>query len=107
MLASKPNLKDFMIVNENISVFQLAKSSVQLNRPVYIGQCVLDHSKCVMYSIFYDDLKSRFESNPGSKIRLCGGDTDSLFLCLENLDVHNYVLPEMIRTGMLDTSNLP
>lgn len=107
VLASKPNLKDFIIINEDISIFQLAKGSIKLNRPIYVGQCVLDHSKFVMYSLFYCQLKSRFEANPNSKVRLCGGDTDSLFLCMENLDVENIVLPEMIKAGLLDTSNYP
>lgn len=109
ILASKPNLKEFTIIKENLSIFQLGKTSVRLDRPVYIGQCVLDLSKLIMYQLFYEQLKPRFESpsNKNARIHLLGGDTDSLFLCVKNIDVPRYMLPALVEQGLLDTSNYP
>lgn len=108
ILASKPNLKSFTIVSNDIVVYQFSKTSVTLDRPIYIGQCVLDDSKLTMYDLFYEKLKPTFENRERDQtVTLCGGDTDSFFLCLKNLSLSQEVLPELIRQRLLDTSNYP
>ena len=47
---------------------------VKLNKPVYIGQCVLDLSKLEMYELRY---RYEAEFGPEWRIRVVGGDTDS------------------------------
>ena len=34
---------------------------VEMNKPVYLGLCVLDLSKIVMYEFHYDYIKSKYE----------------------------------------------
>ena len=55
------------------------KNKVELNKPIYVGQAVLDYSKLEMYKLFYQKL-------PGcpliKKLELAGGDTDSFFLSI-------------------------
>ena len=52
---------------------------IELDKPVYVGQAVLDLSKLVMYRLRYQQLAS-YEKKFGGEIRVAGGDTDSLFL---------------------------
>ena len=52
---------------------------VILNKPVYIGFSVLEHSKLEMYTLYYNILHScPLIRQP----ELVGGDTDSFFLAL-------------------------
>ena len=44
-----------------------------MNKPVYLGQAILDLSKMVMYEFHYDYMKPKY----GSKVQLCYMDTDS------------------------------
>lgn len=65
------------IITEEIAGVKLLKPRVILNRPIYIGQAVLDHSKLSMYKLFYETLPS---CSLIHKMKLLGGDTDSFFL---------------------------
>ena len=48
-LASRPTFQSFKIVNENLTVVKLMKTHIIMNKPTYIGMCVLDLSKLLMY----------------------------------------------------------
>jgi hypothetical protein len=78
---------------------------VKLNKPISIGQCVLDNSKLIMYELKYGKL-AEYERGLGGSISIIGGDTDSFFLELKNLPV-DVLLEEMVRDGLLDSSNYP
>ena len=47
-----------------------------MNKPVYIGQAVLDISKILMYEFWYDYLKPKYCDN----IKLCYMDTVLSFI---------------------------
>ena len=51
----------------------MGKTEIKMNRPVYLGQAILDLSKMLMYEFYYDYMKPMY----GSKVRLCYMDTDS------------------------------
>jgi hypothetical protein len=80
-----------------------AKHEVKLCKPIYIGQCVLDNSKLVMYQLKYEKF-AQYERILRGKIKLLGGDTDSFFLHLKNIDLDS-LLHIMINDKLLDTSN--
>ena len=56
-----------------------ASTEVKLNKPISIGQCVLDNSKLIMYQLKYDQL-TKYERTLGGSISIIGGDTDNFFL---------------------------
>jgi hypothetical protein len=85
---------------------QLLHEEVELNKPVYVGQAVLDLSKLVMYQLYYEQLPL-YEQRFGGKIRAVGGCTDSLFLLLLKISLRRELLPAMLANGLLDTSNYP
>ena len=53
-----------------------------MNKPVYIGQAVLDISKILMYEFWYDYLKPKYCDN----IKLCYMDTDSFIIHIQTDD---------------------
>jgi hypothetical protein len=85
----------------------LNKDIICLDRPVYIGQAVLDLSKLRMYRLQYVELQRYRMEFRGSQINIVAGDTDSFFLEVKNIDLETELLPAMIRDCALDTSNYP
>ena len=59
-LASRPTFQSFKIVNENLTVVKLMKNHIIMNEPTYIGMCVLDLSKLLMYDFHYNIIKKRY-----------------------------------------------
>src|SRR5205085_3090281 len=75
-LTSDPSFKSRKIFSENLVAIHRCKTEVNLNRPTYIGMCVLNLSKLCMYQFYYDTLKARY----GGRVQLCYTDTDPLLV---------------------------
>ena len=45
----KPNFKSGILFGENLMGREMGKTKVVMNKPVYLGQAILDLSKIVMY----------------------------------------------------------
>ena len=105
--SSKPTYRRCIIIKENLVAAMLNKESICLDRPVYIGQAVLDLSKLRMYRLQYVELQRYRHQFPGSKINIIAGDTDSFFLEVRGIALATQLLPQMMRDGLLDTSNYP
>ena len=67
--------RQFTIFNENLVGVHLLKKEVKLNKPIFIGQNVLDESKWIMYDFHYNFMLKKFEKK---NIDLLFTDTDSL-----------------------------
>ena len=87
-------------------VFFVCLVQVLLDKPIFIGQAVLDLSKLVMYQLRYKSL-TNYEKRFGGTITIAGGDTDSFFLEVRNISLKNQLLPAMAKDGFLDCSNYP
>ena len=55
-LVSQPNYHFCKRFSENLIAIKLRKTKVYMNKPIYIGQAVLDISKTLMHIFFYDYL---------------------------------------------------
>ena len=82
-LASKPTYVSSKIFNENLVAVHKIKETLTLNRPAYVGMCILDLSKMLMYDFHYNYIKKKY----GDKARLLFTDTDSLTYEIEAEDV--------------------
>ena len=105
--SSKHNYRRCVIIQENLVAAVLTKETICLDRPVYVGQAVLDLSKLLMYRLQYVELQRYREQFDGCRINIVAGDTDSFFLEVVGVDLKTQLLPSMIRDGLLDTSNYP
>ena len=86
-LASEPNYHSTKCISKHLLIMETKKTDVKINKPIYLGQAVLDLSKTLMFECWYDYLKPMY----GNKIRLCCTDTDSFL----------YISKQMIFTKIL------
>ena len=76
----------------------MTRPRIKLNKPIYTGFCVLDLSKELMYSFYYDTIKKRY----GDRSTLLFTDTDSLCLHIQTDDLYSDMLEDLDK---YDTSN--
>ena len=100
-LTAKPNYQSRKIFNENLVSAHMKKTSLTMNKPVYLGMSILDLSKTVMYDFHYRYIKPKY----GSKAKLLFTDTDSLFYEIETEDFYKDISGD-VKDGF-DTSNYP
>ena len=73
--------------DNNLVAIQKRKVALKLNKPAYIGTCILDLSKVVMYKSHYDYIKNKDDN----KSKLFFSDTDSLMDKIKAEDVYEDV----------------
>ena len=73
--------------DNNLVAIQKRKVSLKLNKPAYIGTCILDLSKVGMYKFHYDYIKNKDDN----KSKLFFSDTDSLMDKIKAEDVYEDV----------------
>ena len=49
------------------------KAKVKMNKPVYLRMSILDITKTLMYTFWFDQIKPKY----GDRVKLCYTDTDS------------------------------
>ena len=77
----------------------MGESTVKLNKPIYLGQAILDLSKTLMYKFHYEYIKPKY----GDKARLLFTDTDSLCYEIQTEDFYKDITGDVSR--WFDTSN--
>ena len=50
----KPNIKDGFPFSKHLFAIEMGKTEIKMNKPVYLGQTILDLSKTLMYEFHYD-----------------------------------------------------
>ena len=81
---SKPSYMSHKIFDNNLVAIQESKESLKLNKPAYIGMCILELSKVLMYEFHYDYIKNKYDN----KSKLLFTDTDSLMYEIKTEDVY-------------------
>ena len=62
------------VFDNDLVAIRKSKITSTLNEPAYVGMCILDLSKALIYKFHYDYIKNKY----GNKSRLLFTDTDSL-----------------------------
>ena len=83
-LSSKPTYVSSKIFNENLVAVHKIKETLTLDRPTYVGMCILDLSKTLMYDFHYNYIKNNY----GNKAKLLLTDTDSLTYEIETKNAY-------------------
>ena len=100
-LSSKPNFDRSTIFDENLIACHMKKTEVYFNKPIYVGQAILDLSKTLMFDFHYNYIKEKF----GDKDELLFTDTDSLMYLIQTEDFYQDINKHNKRK--FDTSDYP
>ena len=100
-LAAKPNFKHCTIFDENLVAIHMKKTKLVFDKPVYLGMCILDLSKTLMYDFHYNCIKTKYET----KAKLLFTDTDSLAYEIKTEDFYKDISGDV--ASKFDTSNFP
>ena len=100
-LIAKPNFRSRKIFSENLVSVHMKKTSLTMNKPVYLGMCILDLSKTIMYDFHYNYIKPKYEN----KAKLLFTDTDSLMYEIETEDFFKDISGDV--KNRFDTSDYP
>ena len=90
-LVSEPNYHTMKLTEKNLSIIEMKKIKVKMNKPIYLGLSILEISKTTMYVFWYDYVKSKY----GNKVKLCYTDTDSLVMNIKTNDFYKDIAQEV------------
>ena len=90
-IIKKHNFRSEIIFSENFSVARMAKSKINLDKPIYIGFAVLELSKLLMYEFHYEYMKPKYDKN----IDLCYMDTDSFIYDIRTEDFYGDIKADL------------
>ena len=62
----------------------MKKREFYMNKPIYLGQAILDISKTIMYEFWYDYVEPKYANN----VELCYMDTDSFIMEIKTDDFY-------------------
>ena len=98
-LSSRPNFDRCTIFDRNLIAVHMKKTEVYFNKPVYVGQAILDLSKTLMFNFHYTYIKEKYKN----KAELLFTDTDSLLYEIKTKDFYLDICPDV--RDKFDTSD--
>ena len=98
-LSVKPNFNHCNIFSEDLVAIHMKETRLFFNKPVYLGMCILDLSKTLMYDFHHNCIKQKYED----KAKLLFTDTDSLMYEIQTEDFYKDVSVDV--KHRFDTSN--
>ena len=98
-LVSEPNYHTMSLISENLSIIEMKKVKVKMNKPIYLGLSILEISKIIMYEFWYDYVKKKY----GDMVKLCYMDTESLIMTIKAKDFYKDIAQDV--EERFDTSN--
>ena len=100
-LAAKPNYESRKIFNENLVSVHMKKTSLTMNKPVYLGMSILDLSKTLMFDFHYKYIKPKY----GKEAKLLFTDTDSFLYEIQTENFYKDISGDV--KNRFDTSDYP
>ena len=98
-LLSEPNYHTINLISEDLSIIEMKKTKVKMNKPIYLVLSILEISKILMYEFWYDYMKSKYNDN----VRLCYMDTHSFIMNIKTNDFYKDISDDV--HNKFDTSN--
>ena len=90
-LASRPNFDRCTIFNKHLIALHVKNTKVYFNKPVYVGQAILDLSKLLMFNFHYNYIKKKYHNTA----ELLFTDTDSLMYHIYTKDFYKDINPDV------------
>ena len=100
-LSKRPNFERVTIFDKNLIAAHMKKTEVYFNKPVYVGQAILDLSKTLMFDFHYNYIKDKYNN----KAELLFTDTDSLMYRIQTKDFYKDISKDV--ESKFDTSDYP
>ena len=98
-LVSEPNYHTINLISEDLSIIEMKKTKVKMNKPIYLGLSILEISKILMYEFWYDYMKPKYNND----VKLCYMDTDSFIMNIKANDFYKDIASDI--ENRFDTSN--
>ena len=98
-LVSEPNYHTINLISEGLSIIEMKKTKVKMNKPIYLGLSILEISKILMYEFWYDYIKPKYNDD----VKLCYMDTDSFVMHIKTNDFYKDIFDDV--DNRFDTSN--
>ena len=98
-LVSEPNYHTINYISEDLSIIEMNKTKVKMNKPIYLGLSILEISKILMYEFWYDYMKPKYNDN----VKLSDMDTDSFVMNIKTEDFYEDIANDVEKR--FDTSN--
>ena len=98
-LTRQPMYVSSKIFDENLVGVQMKKERLVLDKPSYVGFCILDMSKTLMYDFHYNYIRKKY---PEAKLLFT--DTDSLFYHIKAEDIYSDFFKDK---DLFDNSDYP
>ena len=103
----EPNYESCKAFSDHLMATEMRKTSVVMDKPIVVGQAILNKIKVLMYKFYYDYLKPRYND----EVKLLYMDTDSFVLYIETEDffedIKNYIHDWYDTSKYLKLLNLP
>ena len=97
-LVSEPNYHTINLISEDLSIIEMKKNKVKMNKPIYLGLSILEISKTLMYEIWYDYMKPKYNNDVK-----CYMYTDSFIINIKTNDFYKDISNDV--ENRFDTSN--
>ena len=99
-LASEPNYHTTKYFLKNVMAIEMKnKTKVKMNKPIYLGMSILDIIEALMYEVWYDYIKPKYQD----RAKLCYMDTDSFVIHIIAEDFYKDISNDVEK--WFDTSN--
>ena len=98
-LVSEPNYHIINLISEDLSIIEMKKTKVKMNKPIYLGLSILEISKILMYEFWYDYIKPKYNDNA----KLCYMDMDSFIMNIKTNNFNEDIANDV--ENRFDTSN--
>ena len=98
-LVSEPHYHTINLISEYLSIIEMKKTKVKMNKPIYLGLSILEISKTLMYEFWYDYMRPKYNNYA----KLCYMDTDSFVMNIKTNDFYKDIASDV--QNRFDTSN--
>ena len=98
-LVSEPNYHTINLISKDLSIIEMKKTKVKMNKPIYLGLSILEISKTLMFEFWYDYMKPKYANN----VKLCYMDMDSFIMNIKTNDFYKDISNDL--ENRFDTSN--
>ena len=98
-LVSEPNYHTMNYISKDLSIIEMKRAKVKMNKPIYLRLSILEISKLLMYEFWYYYMKAKY----GANVKLCYMDTDSFIMNIKTEDFYKDIANDVEKR--FDTSN--